>query len=319
MKLIVSCLVLISLDLALPCKAQTGTVQGGISPQMLQALRLLQRGSGPRHPTLTPEEQARSAAILARFNDVEHAGAEALRARNFVAAEGYYRESMKVSASPYSYFGLGAALAGQGRIAEAVEAYRGGIYQRADDGTPYALLASDDRPSPEPGGPKLCIFPGAGAEVWMKYVLLLNQTGQGAEALTIYRQAVPSIPDVSAEKNNIQAFLDIGSASPTALQAAAHVALGLCATFDGTGYDKAMREFDQGRRLQPDSALTNYYYGYGWQRLDSEKRAKIGSIQQAKASLQKAILLGKGDFTKAAQKVLRDLNKPADKPTNKPA
>lgn len=313
MKPIIFCLALASLTFAIPCLAQTGAAQANNPPETLQSLaqRLLREATGPHHRTLTPEEQAYDKAVFTRFREMDHAGAEALSGRDFVAAEGYYRESIKVFDWPYSYFGLGEALAGQGRIAEAVEAYRGGIYERAGNGTPYVALPSDDKPSPEPGGPKLCIFPGAGAEVWMKYVLLLNQTGQGAEALTIYRQAVPAVPDVNTEKNNIQAFLDVGSSSPIALEAAAHIALGLCATFSGSGSEKAMSEFDKGRRLQPDSALTNYYYGFGWQRLNAAERAKVGSVQQARAALQKAILLGKGDLKRAARKVLKDLNKSA--------
>lgn len=313
MKPIIFCLAMVSLTFATQCLAQTGATQANNPPETTQSLaqRLLREARGPHHRTLTPEDQAHDKAIFTRFREINRAGEEALRGGDFVAAEGHYRESIKVFEWPYSYFGLGEALAGQGRIAEAVEAYRGGIYERADDGTSYAALSPDDKPSPEIGGSKMCIFPGAGSEVWMKYVLLLNQTGQGAEALTIYRQAVPAVPDVNAEKDNIQAFLDIGSSSPAALQAAAHVALGLCATFSGAGSEKAIIEFDKGRRLQPDSALTNYYYGFGWQRLNAAERAKVGSVQQARAALQKAILLGKGDLKRAARKVLKDLNKSA--------
>jgi len=64
--------------------------------------------------------------------------------------------------------------------------------------------------------------------------------------------------------------------------------------------------------LAPDSPFANYYYGYGWQVLDP--KAKMLHQEQAKAAFAKAVQLGKGDLKKAAEKALKDLNKPANKP-----
>ena len=305
MKPMILCIALASLASAIPCGAQASPMQVKTAPESVAMLakRLLAAG-GSGHRLISSQEKARSEAILARLNEMDHAGAKALHDGEFVAAERYYREAIKVSSWPPSYFGLGEALANQGRTAEAIEAYRGAVYIRSDNGTLYALLSADDTPPPNGlSKPELCIYSGAGPEVWMKYVLLLVQTGQTAEALTIYNQAIPRIPDVKDKTD--EAFLETGALSPAALQAAAHVALGLCATFSEDNANKAMQEFDKARRMQPELALTNYYYGYGWQNLIPDKQAKFGDEQQARAALQKAVKLGKGEVKKAAQKALR--------------
>ena len=84
-------------------------------------------------------------------------------------------------------------------------------------------------------------------------------------------------------------------------------------------HKEMMAEFGKALQLAPRADLANYYYGFGWERLEPKERARIGSIQQAKASLQKAILIGRADVKEAARKTLKDLNKPAEKPSKKPA
>jgi hypothetical protein len=117
---------------------------------------------------------------------------------------------------------------------------------------------------------------------------------------------LPLVPDIDAK--TIIRFPDAGILSPAALQASAHIALGLCATFGsysfGTNHAIAMSEFDKACHLQPDAPLTNYYYGYGWQNLAPNDRVKLINEQQAKAALQKAVRLGKGAVKEAAQKAL---------------
>jgi len=76
-------------------------------------------------------------------------------------------------------------------------------------------------------------------------------------------------------------------------------------------HDRAFSEYTKALQLEPNWDVANYYYGYGWQWLASKCRARLGSVQQAKAALQKAILLGKADVKKAARKALKDLKKPA--------
>ena len=66
-----------------------------------------------------------------------------------------------------------------------------------------------------------------------------------------------------------------------------------------------MTEFDKARQLQPDSALTNYYYGYGWRNLSPKDQAGLNDARQAKAALQKAVKAGKGEIKQAAEKALQ--------------
>jgi len=148
---------------------------------------------------------------------------------------------------------------------------------------------------------RLCQQP----ESWMKYALLLSQTNQQAEAIRIYQKALLVVPDIT--ERTITRFPDATTLAPREFQASVHIALGLCASF-GVGSDKAMAEFAKARQLEPASSLTNYYYGYGWQRLAPAVRAKYGTPQQAKAALQKAVKLGKGDVKLAAAKALKSFS-----------
>ncbi len=294
---------------ASPCVAQTNTAQTGTaqasptpstpSPQALRAaLDYFFRASHDIHrSSLTPEQKAHSAAVLAKINELEHAGAKALRDGDYTAAEAAFRESLDTCPSPSTYYELAEALTGQGRGAEAIAAYRGGIY-----GPPFTTPIQNDIPLHGQFNPDIRVCPGGGAEVaWMKYALLLSQTGQGAEAAVIYRKAVIRVPE--SDRPGMSLALPPGTPAAD-LQAAAHVALGLCATFSGSQYDKAMGEFDAARRLCPDSPLTNYYYGYGWQNLGAKARLKVADAQQVKAAFQQAAAYGTDPVKKAAGEAL---------------
>lgn len=247
---------------------------------------------------IPPEATAR----LALFNEMERAGAKALQDGDFLAAEADYRKAIEASPWAPGYYGLGEALVGQGRITEAIEAYRAGLY-----GPPYTVRVLKDLPLHGLINPNVRDCPGGAAtEDWMEYALLLSQTGQSAEAAIVYKKALPNVPDVNAR--TIGRFADPDTLSPAAFQASVHIALGLCASFGmdtfDTNHAKAMIEFDKARQLQPDSALTNYY-GYGWQNLSPKDRAKLNDAQQAKAALQKAVTLDKGEVKQAAEKALQ--------------
>lgn len=66
-----------------------------------------------------------------------------------------------------------------------------------------------------------------------------------------------------------------------------------------------MAEYTKALQLAPDNALTNYFYGVGWQRLSPAERAKFGTAQQAKAALQKAVKVGDASVKTAARKALK--------------
>lgn len=148
----------------------------------------------------------------------------------------------------------------------------------------------------------------------LPYGLLLLKSGQWAQAVTVYNQAIAQFSDKDLLRANSHFSPDVPE--PVALAVAIHIAQGLTYNagddWAGKGQHKEMMaEFSRALQLAPDADLANYYYGYGWRNLEPAERAKMGSMQQAKAALQKAILLGKANFKEAAQKVLNDLNKPA--------
>lgn len=196
---------------------------------------------------------------------------------------------------------LGAALDAQGKEQEALQVYHAQVIDSKG----------------HLGGQTSSLLP---------YALLLLKSGQWVPALAAYNQAITSLPDVGRHPETVtvhdgdviraNSHFSPDVPEPTALATAIHIARGLVynASSDWTHEPQnteALAEYAKALRLAPTSPLANYYYGTGWQELSPAERAKVGSVQQAKAALQKAILPGKGDVKKAAQKALKDLNKPA--------
>ncbi len=306
MKPMILSIALLTITPALLCAAQTSAAQtsptpGNISPQAMQVIlnSLFREARTMHHADLTPQQRAHVEAVHARVNDLERAGAKALHEGDFAAAEADFRESVSITPAPNTYYELAEALTGQGRVAEAIAAYRGGIY-----GPPYTVAIQNDIAVHGQFNPNARTCPGGGAEAsWMKYALLLSQTDQGAEAIAIYKKALPQVPD--ANHPGMGLSLDSDTPSPETFQAAAHIALGLCVTFSGAGHDQAMSEFDVARRLRPDLPLTNYYFGYGWKQLDLKGVARQAYAAQAKAAFQQAAAFGEGDVKKAAEEALK--------------
>lgn len=302
---------LVAMTSAMSCTAQTGQsptgadkvrfVPGNTSPQQMQALTTyLFEHTIRGHGLQTPQEKAKMEAIRTRLNEMERTASEALHSGDFPAAEAAYRSLIETNPfSTESHYGLGDALAGQGRVADAIAAYRVGIYMPLN-----AEKSLNDIPLTEPSRGKLtgCQNQTVAAS-WMRCALLLSQSGQAAEAVVIYNQALPRVSGLSESRLNPS--LDSDAPALETLQAAAHVALGLCITFDSTpDHERAMSEFNAARRLRPDSPLTNYYYGYGWQRLDPKGIARRANAAQAKAAFQQAAAYGNNDVKKAAEHAL---------------
>jgi tetratricopeptide (TPR) repeat protein len=247
--------------------------------------------NGSRGVTFAPE----ALAAMAEAGHLNHDAAVALHAGRYAEAEATVRQSIALwpinSGVPDEI--LARALDAQGKEQEALQTYKG----MADTGDTFPRNL-------------------------LPYALLLLKSGRWAQAVSAYNAALPLLASGEVMRANSHFSPDVPE--PAALAVAIHIALGLTygAADDWAGegqHKEMMAEFSKALQLAPDVDLANYYYGFGWRNLDPKERAKMGSIQQAKAALQKAILLGKGDVKKAAQKVLSDLNKPADKPANKPA
>ncbi len=137
----------------------------------------------------------------------------------------------------------------------------------------------------------------------LPYADLLLKSGQWAQAVAVYNQVLPHLPDVGPHPENpivhdgdqirANSHFSPDVPEPAALAVALHIARGMVYNttpgWAGTGQDtEAMAEYGKALQLAPENALTNYYYGIGWQHLSPAERVKFGTAQQAKAALQKA-------------------------------
>lgn len=143
------------------------------------------------------------------------------------------------------------------------------------------------------------------------YSWLLLKSGQWAEAVTVYNQAIPMLGQEELERDSSHFSLDVPN--PTALAVAIHLERGRiystnCDWAGETQDTEAMVEYGKALQLAPNYGLANYYYGQGWQKLSPAERKQFGTAQQAKAALQKAVKLGKGDVKLAAAKALKSFS-----------
>ena len=246
----------------------------------------------------TPEQVAASERQAA----LDRTAAASLHASHYAQAEAEARQALSMGLdSGIANEVLGAALDAQGKEQEALQVYRSMVIAEKDG------------------------IKGQSRDL-LPYALLLLKSGQWAQALAAYNQAITSLPDVGRHleavtvhdgdviRSNSHFSPDVPE--PTALATAIHIARGLVynATPDWAGESQnkeAAAEYGKALQLAPDSPLTNYYYGVGWQQLSTSERAKFGSGQQAKAALRKAIQTGKGEVKKAALKALKDFSEPA--------
>ena len=215
-------------------------------------------------------------------------GVAALTAKIYFAAEQDFRAALSAEPNGSVYLGLGEALAAQGKTAEAMQAY---------------WMVFHPPPHNSWGGSYM-------ARANLEYALLLNQSGQWTEAVAHYEAALPQLP---RSEISIKVQFDPAVYQPVDFEAAARVGLGWDASYVGNGLgiienDRAFAEFTKAKQLKPDSPLTNYYYGQGWQKLSPTERKQFGTAQQAKAALQKAVNLGKGDVKQAAAKALKNFS-----------
>ena len=156
----------------------------------------------------------------------------------------------------------------------------------------------------------------------LPYAQLLLKSGQWTEALAVYNQALPHLPDIGSHPETpvvhdgdlmrANSHFSADVPEPAALATALHIARGMVynvtPSWGGEAQDtEAMAEYGKALQLAPNNALTNYYYGAGWQKLSPTERTKFGTVQQAKAALQKAEKTGNAGVKAAAQKALKEL------------
>ncbi len=290
---------------AAPCLAQVTAPQAGsAAPKgsfaaLIPLLKTMHSLSGSN---LSPKEKVQVAARMATINDLTKAGTEAMRLKNFVVAEADFRELIQVDSSPYNYYGLGEALAGEGKTADALAAYKTAVdWPLNRDPQAIALSQAMGGSTSNLRG---CCGP-ADAIAWMKYALLLTLTGQETEARARYMEAARLLPGRLHPEAALTA--DDGTPVSTArFQSAVHLALGVMGS-ERDGGEQNMTEFEQALKLAPDSAAANYYYGYGWKRLDLQSKTRLADAPVAKAALQKAAQADDAAVKKAAGDELRGL------------
>lgn len=222
--------------------------------------------------TGTPERQSAARTRAEQCHALNMAGFTALHTGQYTAAEDDARHVLAVShgqdiLAPEL---LAESLDAQGKNAEALAAYQ----TLADQGS---------------GSPR----------VLLPYALLLLKDGRWPEAVASYNKAAPSIAfgQLIAGAGHFTA----ANPEPTTLGAAIHVGLGLTylSSADWAGNsrrDRGMEHLQEALRLVPNSALANYYYGYGLQ--------KIGRRAEAQAAFKKTAALDDGNIKAAALKQL---------------
>jgi len=244
-------------------------------------------GSGP---IFNKEWQAKTAEA----GQLGHDAAVGLRLGNYAQAVAEAREALSLNPGDgVAAEVLAAALEGQGKDREALAAYQTVVEHH--DKHPRNLLP---------------------------YAQLLLRSGKWAEALAVYNQALPLIPDVGTHPESpvvhdedlmrANSRFSTDEPDPAALATALHIARGIVYNdgvdwVGGNQHTKAMEEYKKAFQLAPNNALTNYFYSIGWQKLSPTERTKFGTVQQAKAHLQKAVKTGNANVKAAAQKALKEL------------
>ncbi len=225
----------------------------------------------------------------------EKSGEMALRAKDYKEAEQDFRNATDGDALGEAYCGLAEALLGQGRKDEAIQTFR--------------MIIVRDEHQVNGANPT--------TRGVLEYAILLSQSGKWAEAVSSYQSAVQTA--LLDQRNDVPKYTIIFDPSipqPMLLETSAHIALGLnanstCNSLGDMENDRAFEEYGKALALMPDSPLTNYFYGYGWQNLDAKNRLKLaaqpGQRDAVKAALEKAAKLGAGDAQMLAKKELARL------------
>ncbi len=233
-------------------------------------------GSGPILGTDTPAAKAR----FIRIARLDEAAILAQKAGDYAEAEDYVRQSIAIGQDAgVAQEVLASALNAQGKTQEALQAYkviadRGGVFPR--NMVPYARLLLES---------------GQWASAVAAYnkMLIYFSADDLVKANSYFSPDIPQPKELAIMLHIEQGLTDIGGAS----------------WGSGPQPEKAMTEFAQALRLAPDSALANYYYGFGWQHLDRKSPTREAYAQKAKAALQKAAAIGTGEVQKSAQEALR--------------
>jgi len=245
---------------------------------------------GDYNVPLTPKQQAASE----QAGQLSLDAATDLHAQNYIRAEAEARAALAINDDGRAEEVLAAALEKQGKDQEALRQYQTAVEHY--DNQPRNLLP---------------------------YAQLLLKSGQWAQAVSVYNEALPHLPDVGLHLETpivhdgdlIRANNHFSPDVPKlgALATALHITRGMIyATspgWAGTGQDtEAMTEYAKALQTAPGNAMANYYYGVGWHKLSPAERVKFGTAQQAKAALQRAAQSDDPSIKKMAAETLKKSN-----------
>lgn len=224
----------------------------------------------------TPEQEAR----YERQGVLDRASATSLHAGLYAQAEAEARQALSLGqGTGVAEEVLAQALDAQGKEQRALQVYHVIVVEHKDR-QPRNLLP---------------------------YALLLLKSGRWAQAVAVYNQALPHLGQGELERASSNFSAD--TLEPTALAVAIHIERGRL--FNSAPdwarepqNTEALAEYAKALQLAPNSPVTNYYYGTGWQKLSPAERVKYGTAERAKTALEKAVKLGKGGVKKAARKAL---------------
>lgn len=236
---------------------------------------------------------AEGMASLDQAGQIAHSAAIDLHLGNYVKAEDEARQAESLGLIVGTPEILATALEAQGKDQEAIQIYR----SIAVSGQPRDLLP---------------------------YAQLLLKSGQWAQAVAVYNQVLPYLPDVGphpetpivhdGDQITANSHFSPDVPAPAALAVALHIAHGMVldATPSWAGgasqATEAMAEYGKALQLAPGNALANYYYGVGWHKLSPAERVKFGHADQAKAALQKAAQSDNPSVKKMAAEMLKKSN-----------
>ena len=227
---------------------------------------------------------SRQLTMMEQSGFLQQTAEQALNAGNYADAEAEARDALSIDRQALlAPRILAEALDAQGKSQEALKQYQ----MIADAGTeaPRELLP---------------------------YALLLLNAGQWKQAVAAYDKAILHLPaSFIAPQNAAGLKFNANDEQQTALTVAIYLGEGIDENSLGERRVKAYRDYEKALKLEPDSLLTNYYYGYGWQQLSPAERAKLaakpGQREAVKAALEKAAALGTGDVQTQAKAELKQL------------
>ena len=224
------------------------TIISTVAMAFLCAYASAQIGGSGRIPYTPQEQQALNnyAAMTLGSIKLSNAGDVAFKRGDLKEAQDDYQQAAaKWPGSHVALYGLGDCEQKTGDIADAITHYRAAIYY----------------PTAHAGPPVQPAIREWNTDRLMKYVLLLSEDGQDAEAMTVYHHAVNLI-DYEDGKQRIKVMLpDFGPGglayTPQRLQAMAHAGIAITTSDD----QEELSHLQQATSLASDVPVTHFFLG----------------------------------------------------------